>query len=298
MLPDKLAAKVNNSQNVKIQPKQNGEVRILSADIALMSSRKNNNDATAIFLNQLLPTKAGRFTSNIVYADACEGLRTDDQALLIRKLFDEYDCDYLVLDTSGLGLGVYDCLSRDIVDPETGEMYPAISCCNNTEMAARCTVIGAEKVIWAIKASSQFNSDCAFLLREAFRSGRIRLLASEYDAEDYLGELRGYNSLSPAERMQLQLPYIHTTLLIDELTKLQHEESGGKVKIYEKTGMRKDRYSSLSYNYYVAIQIESKLSKKQSVNATASDAFVIKPPSYHVKAVKNINGKTQIASWL
>ena len=139
MLPDKLAAKVNNSQNVKIQPKQNGEVRILSADIALMSSRKNNNDATAIFLNQLLPTKAGRFTSNIVYADACEGLRTDDQALLIRKLFDEYDCDYLVLDTSGLGLGVYDCLSRDIVDPETGEMYPAISCCNNTEMAARCT---------------------------------------------------------------------------------------------------------------------------------------------------------------
>ena len=298
MLPDKLAAKVNNSQNVKIQPKQNGEVRILSADIALMSSRKNNNDATAIFLNQLLPTKAGRYTSNIVYADACEGLRTDDQALLIRKLFDEYNCDYLVLDTSGLGLGVYDCLSRDIVDPETGEIYPAISCCNNTEMAARCTVIGAEKVIWAIKASAQFNSDCAFLLREAFRSGRIRLLSTEYDAEESLEELRGYNSLSPAERMQLQLPYIHTTLLIDELTKLQHEESAGKVKIYEKTGMRKDRYSSLSYNYYVAIQIESKLSKRQSISATTPDAFVIKPPNYHGKAVKNINGKKQTTSWL
>ena len=298
MLPDKLAAKLNNSQNVRIQPKQNGEIRILSADIALMSSRKNNNDATAIFLNQLLPTKAGRYTSNIVYADACEGLRTDDQALLIRKLFDEYACDYLVLDTSGLGLGVYDCLSRDIVDPETGEMYPAISCCNNAEMAARCAVIGAEKVIWAIKASAQFNSDCAFLLREAFRSGRIRLLATEYDAEESLGELRGYSSLSSAERMQLQLPYIHTTLLIDELTKLQHEESAGKVKIFEKTGMRKDRYSSLSYTYYVAVQIESKVSKRQSVNATSSDAFVIKPPSYHGKAVKNINGKKQIASWL
>lgn len=298
MLPDKLAAKLNNSQNVRIQPKQNGEIRILSADIALMSSKKNNNDATAIFLNQLLPTKAGRYTSNIVYADACEGLRTDDQALLIRKLFDEYACDYLVLDTNGLGLGVYDCLSRDIVDPETGEMYPAISCCNNAEMAARCAVIGAEKVIWAIKASAQFNSDCAFLLREAFRSGRIRLLATEYDAEESLGELRGYSSLSSTERMQLQLPYIHTTLLIDELTKLQHEESAGKVKIFEKTGMRKDRYSSLSYNYYVAVQIESKVSKRQSVNATSSDSFVIKPPSYHGKAVKNINGKKQIASWL
>lgn len=291
MLPNKLAEKVNNSQLVKIPIKQNGEIRILSADIALMSSRKNNNDATAIFINQLMPTKAGRYTSNIVYADACEGLRTDDQALVIRKLFDEFACDYLVLDTNGLGLGVYDCLARDIVDPETGEIYPALSCCNNQEMASRCTVMGADKVIWAVKANAQFNSDCAFLLREAFRSGRIRLLATEYDAEELLGDIRGYSSLSPAERMQLQLPYIHTTLLIDELTKLQHEESGGKVRIYEKTGMRKDRYSSLSYNYYVAMQIENKMSKRNSMNISSSEMFVIKPPSFKGKAVNRIYGQ-------
>lgn len=291
MLPNKLAEKVNNSQLVKIPIKQNCEIRILSADIALMSSRKNNNDATAIFINQLMPTKAGRYTSNIVYADACEGLRTDDQALVIRKLFDEFACDYLVLDTNGLGLGVYDCLARDIVDPETGEIYPALSCCNNQEMASRCTVMGADKVIWAVKANAQFNSDCAFLLREAFRSGRIRLLATEYDAEELLGDIRGYSSLSPAERMQLQLPYIHTTLLIDELTKLQHEESGGKVRIYEKTGMRKDRYSSLSYNYYVAMQIENKMSKRNSMNISSAEMFVIKPPSFKGKAVNRIYGQ-------
>jgi hypothetical protein len=301
MLPDKIAVKLGNAHQIKIPPKQNGEIRILSADIALMSSKKNHNDATAIFVNQMMLTKAGRYTSNIIYAESCEGLRTDDQALVIRKLFDEFNCDYLVLDTNGLGLGVYDCLARDIVDPETGEIYPAISCCNNAEMAARCTVLGAEKVIWAIKASAQFNSDCAFLLREAFRSGRIRLLSTEYDADEFLSEIRGYNSLSPAERMQFQLPYIHTTLLIDELTKLQHEESGGKVKIYEKTGMRKDRYSSLSYNYYVAVQIESKMTKKHNLSSSTLDAFVIKPPGYNRnigKAVKNINGKKQKTNWL
>lgn len=292
-LPDKLAAKVNNSQHVKIPIKNNGEIRILSADIALMSSRKNNNDATAIFINQMLPTKSGRYSSNIIYADSCEGMRTDDQALFIRKIFDEYSCDYLVLDTNGLGLGVYDCLAREIVDPDTGEIYPALSCCNNQEMAARCTVSGATKAIWAIKATAQFNSDCAFLLREAFRSGRIRLLSTEYDAEEYLGAIRGYNSLSPAEKMQLQLPYIQTTLLIDELTKLQHEESGGKVKIYEKSGMRKDRYSSLSYNYYVAMQIENKMNKRNSLNSSGSDMFIIKPPNYHRKAVNGLHGRNQ-----
>ena len=301
MLPNKLASILSNSQLIKIPRKQNGEIRILSADIALMSSKKHNNDATAVFINQLTPTKAGRYISNIVYADACEGLRTDDQALMIRKLFDEYDCDYLVLDTGGIGLGVYDCLVRDIVDPETGEIYPAISCCNNTDMATRCTVVGADKVIWSIKASSQFNSDCAFLLREAFRSGRLRLLTAELDADEALGSIKGYNSLSASDKLQFKLPYIHTTLLIDELTKLQHEESAGKVKIFEKAGMRKDRYSSLSYNYYVAIQIENKMSKRLNASSFSANAFVIKPPSYNKtkgKAVNNINGKKQIAGWL
>jgi len=101
MLPDKLASKLNNSSLIKIPVKQNGEIRILSADIALMSSRKHNNDATAIFINQLSRTKSGRYISNIVFADSYEGLRTDDQSLIIRQLFDEYQCDYLVLDCQG-----------------------------------------------------------------------------------------------------------------------------------------------------------------------------------------------------
>lgn len=290
MLPDKLSSLLNNPQLIKIPHKQNGEIRILSADIALMSSRKNNNDATAIFINQLTPTKAGRYTSNIVYADTYEGLRTDDQALIIRKMFDEYECDYLVLDANGLGLGVYDCLTRDLVDPDTGEIYPAISCCNNAEMAARCTVIGAEKVIWAIKASAQFNSDCAFSLREAFRSGRLRLLVAELDANEALENIKGYNSLSETDKLKFKLPYIHTTLLIDELTKLQHEEAGGRVKIYERAGMRKDRYSSLAYNYYVATQLEAKMNKRMSTNFSSTDMFVIKPPSYIRKAVNKTNG--------
>lgn len=106
MLPDRIAAKLPGAPQIRIQPKANGVVRILSADIALMSSRKHNNDATAIFINQLMPTKAGRYSSNIVYTESCEGLRTDEQALVIRRLFDEFACDYLVLDCSGEDLPV------------------------------------------------------------------------------------------------------------------------------------------------------------------------------------------------
>lgn len=278
MLPDRLTAKLGNSQKVRIAPKQNGEKRILSADIALMSSSKHNNDASAIFINQLLPTRSGRYSNNIVYCDTAEGLHTEDQALMIRRLYEEYSCDYIVLDCVGIGLGVYDALVRDIFDPENGETYPALSCCNNPEMAERCTVSGAEKVIWAIKGNASLNSECAVLLREGFRSGKIRLLVTEYDGETYLSELGKYNSLNPSEKLALQMPYIHTTLLINELVKLQHDESGGKVKIHEKSGMRKDRYSSLSYNYYVAAQLENRLMKRGNQNYSVNDIFMYKAP--------------------
>lgn len=293
MLPESVVSRFNNSQHIRIPPKQNGELRILSADIALMSSRKHDNDATSIFINQLMITKAGRYTSNIVYTVSYEGMHTADQALIIRKLFDEYACDYLVLDANGVGHGVFDCLIRDIVDPDTGEVYPAISCCNNPEMAARCTSTGAEKVIWAIKANAQFNSDCAFLLREGFRSGRIRLLLSESNECDFkecLNDIKGYSTASESDCLKVKLPYIQTTLLVNELVNLQHEESGGKIKIYEKSGMRKDRYSSLSYNYYVAIQLETKLAKRRSLEVQTSDTFIIKAPNYKGKAVNKSIG--------
>lgn len=159
MVPDEISVKLNNASQIKIVPKQNGEIRILSADIALMSSKKHNNDATAIFINQMLPNKYGKYSSNIIYTETHEGLRTDDQSLIIRKLFNEYQCDYLVIDANGIGLSCYDQLAADMTDPDTGEIYPALSCCNNQEMADRCVVPGADKVIWAIKANAQFNSD-------------------------------------------------------------------------------------------------------------------------------------------
>lgn len=134
-------------------------------------------------------------------------------------------------------------------------------------------------------------------MREGFKSGRIRLLVNEYDADEALNGLRPYASLNPAERMQFKLPYIHTTLLIDELVNLQYEESGGKVKIFEKSGARKDRYSSLSYNYYVATQLENRLAKRYSFNAQSNDMFVIKPPSYTGKAVSKTNARDKHSAW-
>lgn len=278
-LPEELSSRLNSSKALSIPPKEKGEIRVLSADIALMSSKKHDNDATAIWISSSVRSKSGRYVTNFMYGDNDEGKRTEDEAFKIRRLFDEYDCDMIALDTNGLGLGVYDALSRDIMDPDTGDFYPALSCYNDSEMASRCTVPGAQKAIWSIKAGAQFNSDCAFMVREGFRSGRIRLLQTEYDSESALKELKGFSSLPPIVRTKFQLPYINTTLMIDETTKLLYEKVGDKIRLHERSGMRKDRYSSISYNYYVAMQLEQKMNRKENFSSTYDNSFAIKMPN-------------------
>ena len=280
MLPAKLAAMLKSDTDVRIAPKMAGEKRLLSADIALMaSSNKAKNDATAIHITRLIPTKAGRYTVNLVYSETNEGYRTEEEALLIRRLYEEYDCDYIVLDAKNVGLSILDALSNDISDPETGEIFPALCTCNNDDLAARCVVKGAPKVIWAILGNAKFNSDVALLLREGFKSGRMRLLLNEYDGEEAMNKIKGFGSLSTDEKTKLLMPYINTTLLINELVNLKHDESNGLVRLSEKSGMRKDRYSSLSYNYYVALELE-KEARKHNARSIGSEKeeFIFRAP--------------------
>lgn len=268
-----------NDKRLHIPAKQPNEIRLLSADLALMaSSGKKKNDATSIFINQMLPTTGNRYTKNIIYTENNEGLRTEVQALNIRKLFEEFDCDYLIIDIKGLGIGIVDALMADIYDAATGTTYSALSCCNNQDIADRCAVKNAPKKIWAVQGTPEFNSLCALGLREEFRQGLIRLLISEYDADEMLGNMKGYANLSLDERLNLKLPYIHTTLLINELIKLEYEAKNKVIRVKEKSGMRKDRYSSLSYNIFVAKELEREKAQENSKVEKEKVVFEFRAP--------------------
>lgn len=256
-----------NNKTYKIPELATNERRIMSVDVALMASNKHRNDASAIIINSAIPTNNNNYVSNIIYLENHEGLNTDELALVIRRLFRLYKCTDLVVDTNGSGLGVFDALIRDMVDPETGELYGALSCCNDKDMAARCKVANAPEVIWSIKASASFNNEICILLRSGFKQGKINLLVSEFEAEEILKDkIKGYAKMQPFEQLQYKMPYIQTTLLIYELTKLEHEIKGTNIKIIEKTGMRKDRYSSLAYNYWVQCQLERETLQKPQVS--------------------------------
>jgi hypothetical protein len=230
----------------------------------LLASKKNNNDASAIIINSALPNANNNYISNIIYLENHEGLNTDELGLIVRRLFWMYKCTDLVIDTNGIGLGVFDFLIRDVYDTETGQLYPALSCCNDKVMEERCKVKNAPKVIWSIKANAQFNNEMCILLRSGFQKSKINLLVSEFEAEEILRDtVKGFAKISTVEQIRYKMPYIQTTLLINELINLEHEVKGVNIKITEKSGMRKDRYSSLGYNYWVQCQLERNLVKQK-----------------------------------
>lgn len=253
-----------SDKKTKIPELVEGEKRILSVDVALLASKKQNNDAASIFINSALPTKSNKYIGNFIYTENHEGLHTSELALIIRRLFEQYKCTDIALDVKSMGIGIYDALCRDIPDPQYGVVYPPLSCCNDQTFADRCIDKSAPKVIWAIQATAQFNNDMYLSLREGFRQGNINLLVDEFSAEEKLRNIRGYNSMYPVEKTKLQMPYIHTTLLVNELINLEYETKGVSIKVYEKSGMRKDRVSSIGYSYYVQQQLERKLQKPKS----------------------------------
>lgn len=248
----------------QIPKKMINESRILSLDVALLASKKHDNDASCFVLNQV-NTSNDNYVSNICYIETQEGLVTEELGLLTMRYFYQYDCDYLALDANGIGQAVLDYIMQDRYDPQYGCTYKAMSCINNDDLNVRCKVRDANKVVYAIKASAKQNNDMCLALRAAIQNGYINLLISETDVEDKLSKMiKGYSKLSDMQQSQLRLPYYQTSFLIDELINLDHEVSNGLIKVKEKTGMRKDRYSSLEYNYFVVDQI--KIKKKQILN--------------------------------
>lgn len=160
-------------------------------------------------------------------------------------------------------------MGADRYDPLYNETYGALNVMNNPDLEDRCKVKNAPKVVYAIKANSRSNNDMTLALRAGFQNGYINLLLSDTNIDEKLSKIRGYGTLSEQQQTAMKMPYVQTTLLINELINLTHDTSNGLIKVKEKSGMRKDRYSSLQYGYALLQELAKDLKPK-----TDADEFI------------------------
>ena len=267
----------NKHKNPYAVSKQNGEIRVLACDMAFIE-RANKNDNSCFTLIRALPESI-TYTSESIdgrsievkngyrrivpYIEANPGSDVDKQAIRIKQLYYDMDCDYLVLDTRNGGLMVYDRLAKVLYDSDRDCEYPAWKCINDKDIANRVNVVGAIENTFAINASQKLNNDIAVELRSVLDSGMIDLLISIDEARDILENNIPENISAPdADTMIFyERPYLETQALINEMMSLEYtrNEQTGVITLYETGSNTKDRYVSLAYGNHLISLLEQDL---------------------------------------
>lgn len=159
-------------------------------------------------------------------------------------------------------------------DDERGIEYPAMTVMQHEsieekvylELVARTLGANALPIIYPISATGNLNSNIAVDFRDKLKKKMFSFLLDETAAEDFLLK---HNKEVMVANDELALkaffmnPYIQTTLLINECINLSMSIISGNIKLKERSGGRKDRYTSVSYANYFASFLDKDIMREE-----------------------------------
>lgn len=267
---------LNRKKNPYALPKQNGEIRIVSCDMAFVENKKNDN---SIFSCIRLIPETVTYTSQSVegsskeikqgyrrivsYLEAIQGGDSVKQAIRIKQLFEDFEADYCVLDMRNGGINVYDLLAKVMYDEERDKEYSPWVCFNDEATANRIKTSGASPVLFSIVASQKLNSEIATTMRYTLTENKIDFLVSYNEAvEEILPKIQDYTQAVEIDtQMFFEKPFLETQELINECVELMYEKKPQTniITISEQGSNRKDRYTSISYGNHFASLLEQDL---------------------------------------
>ena len=251
----------NTKKKQKLLKRVDGEIRVISIDIA---TRKNEeNDNTIISCIRAIPTARG-YKREMVYMESHHGEHTKVQALRIKQIYYDFEADYVVLDLQQAGITVFERLGEVTKDEERGIEYDAFTVFKHKsldkklidELEEKTLSTMAKPVVYPILASQKLNNDIALDFRDKLKTNMFNLLIDNTEAEDYLtrhhADFKDDSNIDT--KTFLIKPYIETDLLINESINLEQMIQNGYIKLNTVGTARKDRYTSVSYgNYFVSL---------------------------------------------
>lgn len=271
----------NSKKNPYDFKRLEGEVRILALDIATRANK--NNDQSALGIIRLLPTPRG-YARHLVFIEVSKGQPTMTQALNVKRLVDDAQIDYIVLDLQQSGISVFDSLTQVTIDDVRGKTYDGMSVfpheslddklifeLRDRELSSNC-----KPIIYPIVASARLNNDIAVSFRTSLQKKLWNFLTSDSDAEEYLiKNSKEFVSVmdDSYEKAFYLAPYLNTDFLVNECIGLELNLVNGIIKLSEPSGGLKDRYSMISYaNWFISFLDKEIMREKD--NTSDIDAFL------------------------
>lgn len=263
----------SNRKNKYAIPKLDNEIRVISNDIAFVAGDQNDNSIYTCIRgipesisyeneNHTIDIKQG-YRRAYPYMESNQIGDTTLQAIRIRQLYEDFDADYIVIDSRNGGLQIVYSLQKVLYDEERGTEYEPLKCMNNDDYAKVCSDPSARPCIYVINATQTLNSDIAIAYRKNLIENRIDFLIQTNKAreeilmnnEDYLSAIANDDQEA---QINFERPFLETQAMITECAELEYEKlpQTGAIKIYEKGKNRKDRYTACSYGSYFFDQLE------------------------------------------
>lgn len=268
--PRRDADALARSKNKYAIPRQKGEIRIVACDIAPEGGDGNDNSIfsciralpesveykTSDVNGEHLEVKQG-YRRQVVYIEPQTEYETTKQAIRIKQLFTDFDADYCVLDTRNAGVSVFDALAKVLYDVERNVEYEPWTCINDDRLKERIVIAGQKEVVFSIKAQLETNSKIAVCMKNTLNRKMIELMVSNQEGVEELQRLvPEYATADVATQLFYERPFLETVALINEMINLEYtvQNQTGLIKIEERNGARKDRYTSVSYgNYFIEL---------------------------------------------
>ncbi len=277
--PREMQDKIKNKTLIK--KKGINEIRILSCDIALLGGDENDSSVFTLIVGKK-SSDGVRYKRCVLNIQSYQGLHPETQALIIRRLFNDFDCDYIVLDRQGNGISVYGYLCRKLYDSERKVEYKPFCSINEFDepkLASFHTEEEYEKKIYTVSATEEFNHDIALDLKEKIINKRIELLIPKEDIHDVFNDEMWFKKLTPEEKADFFMPFVQTNLLENEMVLLERIEHPKYIKLKEQSGKRKDRYISLAYgNYYITLLEKDLIKKNKNNDFSVNKLFNFRKP--------------------
>lgn len=223
-----------------------------------MGNKNVKNDSSAFTCMRLTPEK-GKYRRDVLYLESIHGsISAQDLAVRLKQLYYDFEADYVVLDTNGVGTAVLEYACSLLYDEDRDVEYEPWSVRNNEEENERLKTRGIP-VIEEYKANAKFNSDIAVDLKKSFEDKTIRLPINDIEQRENFIDKGGFLKKDAYEQRRLLYSYQQATNLANELVSLEYTMRGSNIVIKEVGKTTKDRYSSLAYCNYFASELEKEL---------------------------------------
>lgn len=234
--------------------RKDGELRVLVIDVA--STPKKDSDNTIIEYISAKESSSG-YKRAVKYIESMNGEKITEQALRIKQLWYDFNIDYVVLDVLNVGRELYAMLTKTTYDIERDIEYPPLICFNDADYKEWAYEKNGIECVFAFKATPDINHNMAKSLEANLKEKKIKFLITENEFRDNMTKQNEkYLEKDIDERLRLELPYVNTTIMINEILNLEYTITSGRIKIQEVGKARKDRYSALAMGNFFISQLE------------------------------------------